>query len=160
MGKWTDSDKMAAREILDIPPVWLLGALVLVWIQATFLPFWTQGFGVSRMLGIVLIVLGFALMLWAAVVFRAHQTSIVPHQMPARIITKGPFSFSRNPIYLGDVLILTGAVFWWGAWPSLLLIPIFVMILVRRFIAPEEVRMKENFGPEFDDFSKRTRRWL
>ena len=160
MAKWTDTGKMTAAQSIDIPPFWLLGALVLVWLSTRLFPALTVSFGATRFAGAVLCIAGVALMIWAVQSFRRHQTSVVPHQMPERIITSGPFRLSRNPIYLGDVLVLAGAVLWWGAWPAILLIPAFVFVLLRRFIAPEEARMKENFGTEFDAFAKKTRRWL
>lgn len=160
MAKWTDTGTMTAVQAVDIPPFWLLGALILVWLQAQLVPGLSHPFGLSRIVGLVLVVLGVALMVWAVAAFRAHQTSVVPHQVPKRIITTGPFARSRNPIYLGDVMVLTGAVFWWGAWPAALLIPIFAYVLMRRFIAPEEARMKENFGEEFARFAEETPRWM
>lgn len=160
MAKWYDSGDLGARQMLDIPPVWLVGFLALIWVQTRVLP----GFAVAslgaKLVGGMLVGVGVGLMIWALAAFRRHQTSVVPHLVPARIITTGPFALSRNPIYLGDVLVLLGAVFWWGAWLSLALIPLFISVLTRRFIAPEEVRMKENFGLEFDEFAKKTRRWL
>lgn len=160
MGRWNDASGLSARQLLDVPPVWLVGALVLVWLQTRLFAGLTYDISIMRLIGGVLICAGIALMFWAIAAFRSHNTSVVPHQMPARIITSGPFARSRNPIYLGDVMVLAGAVFWWGAWPSVVLIPIFGWILTRRFIAPEEARMKENFGQEFDDFREKTPRWL
>ncbi len=160
MTKWTDASGLSPRQLLDVPPVWLFGALALVWLYVRMLPEWSYRIGVLAWLGALLALAGAVLLFWSIAVFRTHQTSVVPHQMPARLITSGPFARSRNPIYLGDVMILTGAVLWWGAWPALVLIPTFVWILTRRFIAPEEARMKENFGPEFDDFRRKTPRWL
>ena len=160
MAKWRDSGDLTAGQMVDLPPIWLMAMLGLVWGQTQVLPGLTLSLGPLRSVGAALIVLGIVLMLWAVAVFRSHQTSVVPHQVPVRIITTGPFRRSRNPIYLGDVMVLTGAVLWWGAWPSLVLIPVFVAILVRRFIAPEEARMKQNFGPEFDRYAEKTPRWL
>lgn len=160
MARWTDTGSMTAVQAVDIPPFWLLSALILVWLQAQLVPGLGHPFGLSRIAGVVLVVSGVALMVWAVAAFRAHQTSVVPHQVPRRIITTGPFARSRNPIYLGDVMVLSGAVLWWGPWPAALLIPIFVQILTRRFIAPEESRMKENFGEEFARFAAETPRWM
>ena len=160
MGNWRETKGLTARQALDMPPLWLLGALILVWMTANLLPGLTHRFLLAQLAGTALCLGGIALMVWALITFRSHQTSVVPHQMPLRIITTGPFAHSRNPIYLGDVMILTGAVLWWGAWPGLLLIPIFTSILVRRFIASEEARMKQNFGAEFDAFAKKAPRWL
>lgn len=160
MGKWTDTGDMSPAQAVDIPPVWLAGAVLLVWLQTRLLPEMTMPFGLAQVLGAALVLIGIALMFWAVATFRAHQTSVVPHQVPQRIITSGPFARSRNPIYLGDVMVLAGAILWWGAWPALVLIPAFGWLLSRRFIAPEEMRMKENFSAEFETFAQKTPRWL
>lgn len=160
MAKWRDPGDIRGLQLVDLPPVWLVGAILLVRFQATVFPGAVHRFFLTDWVGGVLIAAGLALMVWALAAFRAHQTTAVPHNTPARIITTGPFARSRNPIYLGDVMVLTGVVLWWGAWPSLLLIPLFVWVLARRFIAPEEARMKESFGAEFDAFAEKTPRWL
>ncbi|MFK7838106.1 MAG: isoprenylcysteine carboxylmethyltransferase family protein [Sulfitobacter sp.] len=160
MPRWTDTGQMTARQAVDIPPVWLLGALVLVWLVKSNLPGLVVPSSPARILGAVIAAAGVALMLWAIASFRHHQTSVVPHQTPQRLITTGPFARSRNPIYLGDILVLCGAVLWWGAWAALVLIPLFGVILQRRFIAPEEARMKQSFGAEFDAYAEKTPRWL
>ncbi|KIN64630.1 Isoprenylcysteine carboxyl methyltransferase family protein [Sulfitobacter noctilucicola] len=151
---------MTFSQLVDLPPVWLLAMLLLTWAQTQLLPALTVPFTLTSGLGVVLVLCGIGLMFWAVAAFRQHQTSVVPHQTPDRIITSGPFTRSRNPIYLGDVLVLGGAILWWGAWPALVLIPVFVFVLTRRFIAPEEARMKESFGELFDDFAEKTPRWL
>lgn len=160
MAHWMKSDGLTGRQMLDLPPIWLIGAIALVWLQVWLWPGLTTTFPGQDLLRGVLICSGLGLILWALWAFRRHATSAVPHQMPDQIITSGPFAFSRNPIYLGDLLILVGVIAGYGAWPSLVLVPLLQMILVRRFIAPEEARMKENFGAKFDAFASQTRRWL
>ncbi|MGB3247000.1 MAG: isoprenylcysteine carboxylmethyltransferase family protein [Sulfitobacter sp.] len=160
MAEWLRSKDMTAGQRVDMPPVWLVGFIVLVWVQVRLWPGATAPQLLSRFAGILLFIGGLALMVWALWTFRRHATTVVPHQTPERIITKGPFARSRNPIYLGDVLVLTGGILWYGAWPSLLLIPLFVTILIRRFIAPEEARMKQCFGSEYAEFARKTPRWI
>lgn len=160
MSGWRRHDDMSVAQMLDLPPVWLLAALIVVRLQVWLFPGWSQSFALTRFIGGGLVVAGVALMVWSLARFRASDTTIVPHQKPVRIITDGPFALSRNPIYLGDVLVLLGAIFWWGAWPSLIVIPIFMAIIARRFIAPEEARLKQSFGAEYASFSEKTRRWL
>lgn len=160
MEEWRDTGRLTGLQMVDVPPVWLVGAILLVRVQATLWPGATRRFAITDGAGILLVAAGIALMVWAIAAFRAHRTTVVPHNTPERIITSGPFALSRNPIYLGDVLVLTGVILWWGAWPSLVLIPVFVRILSRRFIAPEEARMKESFGAEFEAFAEKTPRWL
>ncbi|MEM7521467.1 MAG: isoprenylcysteine carboxylmethyltransferase family protein [Pseudomonadota bacterium] len=160
MAKWYDARGLTFGKMLDIPPVWLVCSVVLVWLQTRLLPGLTAPVALGQTLAVLLVFAGIGLMIWAVLAFQAHQTSAVPHQLPERIITTGPFAISRNPIYLGDVLVLAAAVLWWGAWPAIVIVLGFIAILHRRFIAPEEARMKESFASEFEAYQGNTRRWL
>ncbi len=76
------------------------------------------------------------------------------------LITSGIFARTRNPIYLGDALILTGLILIWDAVPSSILIPAFVLLIQTRFILAEESRLRDAFGDEFLRYTASTRRWL
>jgi protein-S-isoprenylcysteine O-methyltransferase Ste14 len=79
---------------------------------------------------------------------------------PDALVTTGVFARTRNPIYLGDAAILAGLVLFWQAWPSLVLVPLFVWLITDRFIRPEEERLHARFGVRFEQWAQRTRRWL
>jgi protein-S-isoprenylcysteine O-methyltransferase Ste14 len=143
---------------LDYPPVWLAGFVAVAWAQQHWLP--VGGPGVFRGPGTLLVLAGLALMAAAAVEFLRRRTTIVPHRAPAALITGGVYRFTRNPIYLGDALVLLGLVLRWGAWPSLILVPVFGMVITVRFIRPEEARLRAAFGAAFEDWAALTRRWL
>ncbi|MEP5730155.1 MAG: isoprenylcysteine carboxylmethyltransferase family protein [Sulfitobacter sp.] len=160
MAKGTETLDNSAWKIIDIPPVWLVAALILAWLSTQVLPDISGAWGPARYFGAGLVAGGIGLVIWAAATFRVYQTTVIPHQMPSRIITSGPFVYSRNPIYLGDVLVLLGGILWWGAWAAMILVPISALFLTRRFIAPEESRLKECFGLEFSNYAQKTRRWL
>lgn len=150
---------MTLREAIDLPPLWLAFFAALAWAQARFLPL--AGFGAwGGPAGAALVGLGLALMLAAFVEFRRHRTSVVPHRQPSALITTGVYRFSRNPIYLGDALILAGLCLRWDALPGLLLVPAFMAVISARFIRPEEARLAARFGPDFAAWAARTRRWL
>jgi protein-S-isoprenylcysteine O-methyltransferase Ste14 len=108
----------------------------------------------------VLIGGGIVLAVLAVVEFRRHQTTVMPHQTPSSMVQSGIFKRSRNPIYLGDVLILTGLILRFDAVLSLVLVPIFVWILERRFIEPEEDRLRRKFRADFARYAQKTRRWF
>lgn len=160
MGEWLKTSGLTVRQSIDLPPVWLVGFIVLVWLQARIWPGGTFAQPILIIAGTVVFWAGIALMIWAIFTFRTHNTSVIPHQMPRTIITTGPFARSRNPIYLGDLMVLSGVILSKGAWPCLILLPLFVMILTRRFIAPEEARLKESFGADFAAYVEKTPRWL
>ena len=76
------------------------------------------------------------------------------------MITDGIYRFSRNPIYLADVMILLGISLIWGSLVGLLLTPALVLVLDKRFIQPEEARLTAAFGASFDDYRARVRKWI
>ena len=88
------------------------------------------------------------------------RTTIIPREAPAALITGGIFRFSRNPIYLGDVLILAGVALIFGSVPGLILVPCLAWLLQERFIKGEEARLAEAFGSEFEAYMRATRRWI
>lgn len=142
----------------DYPPVWLLAFLGLAWAQDRLLPVGEPG-ALGRP-GTALAIGGAVLMGWAAVQFPRAGTTIVPHETPRALIKTGPYRFSRNPIYLADAMVLAGLILRWGAWPSLVLVPLFVIVITRRFVEPEEARLRARFGPAWEDWAGRVRRWI
>lgn len=144
---------------IDIPPVWLLACLVLAWWLEGLAP--GLGFGAwARWAGPILVVAGLALLAAAIVAFRRANTTIHPHGDPSAIVTSGIFRYSRNPIYLGDTLVLAGLILRWDAVLALPLIPAFVWVIHVRFIRPEERRLERAFPSEFDAYRAATRRWI
>lgn len=145
----------------DLPPLWLLGFSVLAWLQARF---WSGGLnfgdGFINLMAGLLIGGSIVLTALAVVEFRKHRTTINPHNTPTSLIRSGIFKRSRNPIYLADVMILTGLILLFDAVLALPLIPIFVWILEKRFIVPEENRMRREFRADFARYEEQTRRWL
>ncbi len=113
-----------------------------------------------RITGLGLIAVGLWMTALAAIQFARHRTSIIPGRQPDAMITAGLYRLTRNPIYLADALILTGACLWLGAISGLLLVPGFIWLIQNRFIRPEEQRLQAAFGPAFDRYRARVRRWL
>ncbi|GAA3870781.1 isoprenylcysteine carboxylmethyltransferase family protein [Celeribacter arenosi] len=142
----------------DYPPIWLLGFCIVAYIlrgvlgfEPTLLLLWVGG-------GIAFV--GVALQLWAALTMMARKTTFIPHRSPQFLVTTGPFRLSRNPIYLGDVFTLAGVSLLFGSWVGLACVPVFAIILDRRFIRPEEQKLVAGFPEEFAKWAKRTGRWL
>ncbi|TAG21700.1 MAG: isoprenylcysteine carboxylmethyltransferase family protein [Rhodobacterales bacterium] len=144
--------------ILDLPPVWLVAHLAAAWALSLLSPKVFAGLG--DMLGIGLVGIGILLTLGAAAQMVLARTTVIPRRDPSSLVTSGLFSWSRNPIYLSDVLILIGAILWFDAVLALPLVAGFVWVIQTRFIKDEEARLTLAFGPEFDLWAARTRRWF
>lgn len=146
---------------LDMPPVWLAGFVALAWAQARYWPLGLSLEGaLTDFLSALLIGGGFLLMLLAMAEFRRHRTTVIPHKTPARLIQSGIFKRSRNPIYLADVMILAGLILRLDAVLSLVLVPVFLWVLERRFVIPEENRMRREFRADYARYERKVRRWL
>lgn len=146
---------------IDIPPVWLLLAIVLTWWIAALQPMsWAIGGPVTDLLGGLLLGGGIVLMLLALAEMRRKRTTIVPHMDADHLVTSGIFKRSRNPIYLGDTLVLAGLALRWDAPVALLLVPLFMFTITERFIIPEENRLRIKFRAEFARYCQKTRRWV
>ncbi len=114
----------------------------------------------NRPLSLVLLTLGLGLMAWTFLTFLRQRTTVNPYRGANRLCTAGPFRFSRNPIYLGDWLILVGAALWMGSiWP-LMFAPLIWPILRYGVIRHEEAHLEARFGEEYRDYCRRVRRWI
>ncbi|MBL4811919.1 MAG: isoprenylcysteine carboxylmethyltransferase family protein [Rhodobacteraceae bacterium] len=151
---------MNAKKWIDIPPVWLLGAVWLAWLIGQYDP-WQLRLGewVGLPAGL-LIGAGLVLMFMAFVEMRRWKTTVIPHREAGHLVTSGIFKRSRNPIYLGDAFILTGLILRFDAILALPLVPIFVWLIERRFIITEEARLRRKFRADFQRYCEKTRRWV
>ncbi|WP_050602803.1 isoprenylcysteine carboxylmethyltransferase family protein [Ruegeria sp. 6PALISEP08] len=146
---------------IDVPPVWLIAFAVAAWMQAKYLSFGLSlESGFTDLLSGALIGGGILMAVLAVVEFRRHQTTVIPHETPSSMVQSGIYKRSRNPIYVGDVLILAGLVLRFDAVLSLVLVPVFVWVLERRFILPEENRLRRTFRADFARYERKTRRWI
>ena len=120
----------------------------------------------QRVLGAVVAILGVVLVVWTTGRFRAARTTILPDRLDERreemttLLTDGPFAWSRNPIYLGMALLVTGAGLGVGSLVAPFVLAGFVWFIQTRQIVPEERVMLERFGERYADYAARTRRWF
>lgn len=141
---------------LDYPPVWLVLFMALAWlVSEVHNPIGTGLFWP----GLAMILAGVAVAVWAALEFRRARTTVIPREEPSALVETGPFQWSRNPIYLADLVILAGWCLMLGTAASLLFLVPFQQILLRRFILPEEAVLSTQFGAAFDAYCERVRRW-
>lgn len=145
------------------PPILFAGgALVALGLQWLVPLPWPGGAlaAVLAMLGAFLVAAGIALDLGTMLAFIRHKTTVLPHRGATRLITDGPFRYSRNPIYVGNTLLVAGAGLVLGiAW----LIPAaFAGAYATRRLAieREEAHLALRFGTAWDAYAARTPRWL
>jgi protein-S-isoprenylcysteine O-methyltransferase Ste14 len=94
--------------------------------------------------------------------FRRVHTTVNPvtPQASSSVVTTGVYRFSRNPMYLGFLLVLASFALHLGNVGSALLLPMFVAYMNRYQIRPEERALHQKFGSEYQRYTERVRRWL
>ena len=110
--------------------------------------------------GFVLAGAGLSLMLWSVGVFWWRRTTIMPNRSATEFVVVGPYKFTRNPMYLGLSVAYLGLSFAFGpVWP-LVLLPLAVYVIGRTVIAREEEYLLRTFGPAYEEYCSRVRRWI
>ena len=112
--------------------------------------------------GSFMIISGLIVILSAITTFKKYHTTITPLN-PAnatKLITDGIYKFSRNPMYLGLLLVLLGISIIFNLIGGFFLIPLFILYLNLFQIIPEENALVDLFKEEFLEYKKNVRRWI
>jgi protein-S-isoprenylcysteine O-methyltransferase Ste14 len=142
------------------PPVLALLHIIAAYLLAWFLPLPFIVPSIVKYIGFALVVIGFLLGLGAVLAFRRARTTLDPYHPVSSIVTSGVYGFSRNPIYLGFVLMVIGIPLSSGTYWGIILAPIFIMLCNRLVIEHEEAYLAKKFGTTYTDYTSRVRRWL
>ena len=116
--------------------------------------------GTYRILGVGFIVFGLLINLWADNLFKKEKTTVKPNEPPSKLITEGPFCFSRHPMYLGFISLLLGVATALGSLSGFIAPILMAITLERKFIPFEEEQMKKHFGKKYLKYKNKVRRWL
>lgn len=142
-----------------IPPLLYAGPLLATSILDRAVP-WRMPASSWRATGWALVAAGFGTASAGAAAFRRHETTIVPHHAVSTMVTSGPYRVTRNPMYVGLTTAYLGASLVIGSWWPSVALPAIVAVVDRLVIAREEAYLRTRFGAAYDDFFRRTRRWL
>lgn len=142
------------------PPI-----LTIIFIAIAYVAKWTIPVplvvpNILRNVGFGLIVLGFLLGVAALYEFQRGRTTVNPHGSVSSIITSGIYRFTRNPIYLGFLLMLICIPLYSGTYWGLILVPVFIYFMNDLVIEREEAYLEKKFGNIYSSYKSRVRRWL
>jgi protein-S-isoprenylcysteine O-methyltransferase Ste14 len=115
---------------------------------------------VWNLCGIIPLALGVTINLIADRAFHKVDTTVKPFEESSTLITEGIFRISRNPMYLGFVLILIGIAVLARSLSPYLIVLAFAILIDRVYITVEERMLAAKFGAEWERYRRRTRRWL
>jgi len=140
------------------PPVVMASFALLMWFIPSFEFEFPLRLAVAAVLFILALIVGAAALLG----FRRAKTTVNPMKPEASsaLVTAGIYRLSRNPMYLGMLLILAGWALVVSNLAALAMLPLFVAYLNRFQIGPEERALRARFGAEFENYCRTVRRWL
>ncbi|MEJ2055043.1 MAG: isoprenylcysteine carboxylmethyltransferase family protein, partial [Calditrichaceae bacterium] len=92
--------------------------------------------------------------------FKIKKTTVKPFEESSVLITTGVFRISRNPMYVGMVMILVGTAILLGSLSPYLVIIIFITLMQIKFIHTEEKMLNTKFTEAWQNYKNRTRPWL
>jgi protein-S-isoprenylcysteine O-methyltransferase Ste14 len=143
-----------------LPPTYLLIALVAMVAFHFLLPVAQAIASPWNLFGVFPLVLGIVVNMIADNLFHTVKTTVKPGEESTVLVTNGPFRFTRNPMYLGFVLILAGVAIVLGSLTPFVVIPVFAVLMDRLFIRMEEQMLATRFGSAWQTYTRRTRRWI
>lgn len=148
---------------LKIPPIVLVVLFALaMWLLAQWLPPLVLPALWGQVLAVVLAAAGSAVALAGVLAFRRANTTVDPRvpQQSSSLVIKGIYRYSRNPMYLGFLLLLTAWACYLMSLAAFALLPLFMLYMNRLQIVPEERYLLDKFGTEYQAYLMQVRRWL
>ncbi|WP_052055960.1 isoprenylcysteine carboxylmethyltransferase family protein [Myxosarcina sp. GI1] len=143
-----------------LPPVWFLLSIILMVGLHLVLPVRQLFFSPVTYLGIGAIAVGIIVLLFCAYLFRQKNTAIEPFKESSYLLREGIFNYSRNPIYLGMITVLTGLWLYLGTLTPAIVIPVFAWLIQEMFVKEEEQMLEAKFGEEYREYKATVRRWI
>ncbi|MFL6601293.1 MAG: methyltransferase family protein [Steroidobacteraceae bacterium] len=144
------------------PPLVMLLAAALMWALHHWLPLGYLIAAPWNYFALVPVAIGRAITVAAGARFRQAKTTFDPSKPSeaSSLVTNGVFRISRNPMYLGLVLLLVGWALWLGTVSPWLVLPLFVIVISVAHIVPEEQALEERFGETYLAYRHNVRRWI
>lgn len=144
------------------PPVYLLVFAILMWLVQAWFPLFQLIPEPWNKAGLSLIAAAVLMDFWSlGLFFRAHTTFNPVHpERTHALVTDGPYRYTRNPMYVGLLVILSGWAIYLGGFSSFLFLPLFVLILTVQQIIPEEKMLEQKFGDAYLGYKMRVPRWI
>jgi protein-S-isoprenylcysteine O-methyltransferase Ste14 len=144
------------------PPFILIFSAAMMWLLHAVLPLARLIDPPWHRLGLLAMMAGVGVAATALLRFQRAGTTVDPRDpsKASKLVTDGVFAWSRNPMYLGLLLVLAGLAIMFGTIGPWLVPPLFVAALTFLQIKPEEQALKVRFGQDYVDYCRCTGRWI
>jgi protein-S-isoprenylcysteine O-methyltransferase Ste14 len=144
------------------PPIYMLSFAAIMYLVAQNFPVLNLFSEPLKQLAYPFLVVGLIFDLFAVSQFFRSKTTVNPIKpnKTKTIVSTGLYKITRNPMYLGMLLLLIAWSIHLGVLTPFLLLPIFVWVLTIQQIIPEEKILEKNFGESYLNYKQKVRRWI
>lgn len=154
------SDDHQQVKRFQLPPTYFNFSWIIMVILHLILPVYHFLVYPYNLTGIIFILAGLWMNIWSSNIFKKSETTVKPFQTSSQLVTTGLYGYSRHPMYLGMVLALSGILLLLGSLSPILVLPIFIVLISRKFIIPEEKMLLDTFSNSYENYKKKVRRWI
>ena len=144
-----------------VPPP-ILALLMIGLVYLSYLLIGSVSFDYQASVSVLLVIVGRSCALPSYRLFARNKTTISPLTPSETSVlkTQGMYRYSRNPMYLGLLLLIIAATIWFGTWFGIIISLFFILLMNILQIIPEEEALLQIFGEEYLEYKKKVRRWI
>ena len=149
-------------KLLIPPPIQALLSAILMWLISRYFQHANFSFKGMNIFALVFLIIAIIIIIMGIYKFREIKTTISPLE-PNRttsLVNTGIYGYTRNPMYLGLLLMLFSTALFLKNPICFLIIPLFILFITRNQILPEEESLDNIFREEYKNYKKKVRRWI
>ena len=149
-------------KLLIPPPIQALLSAILMWLISRYFHHANFSFKGMNIFALVFLIIAIIIIILGINKFREIKTTISPLEpnKTSSLVNTGIYRYTRNPMYLGLLLMLFSTAFFLKNFISFLIIPLFILFITRNQILPEEESLDNIFPEEYKNYKKKVRRWI
>ncbi len=163
MQRNNSNDQVAHKNIWKISDVIFVLVIFFGFIFEQLIPLTLKEFiprCIQIIFGTIILSFGIFIVVKTRLNFKKYNQPTLPNKVTTKLITDGSFKYSRNPLYLGAIILLFGLGIITDVLWLIIFIPLTIILIQIIFIKPEEKYLSKKFGEDYKKYLKKTRRWI
>ena len=149
-------------KLLIPPPIQALLSAIMMWLISRYFLQANFSLTVINVFALVFLIIAAIIIILSINKFRETKTTISPLKLnkTSSLVSNGIYRYTRNPMYLGLLLMLFSSDLFLKNFISFLILPLFILSITKNQILPEEEALENIFGEKYKNYKKKVRRWI
>ena len=149
-------------KLLIPPPIQALLSAIMMWLISRYFTHANFSFNGINIFALIFLIIAAIIIILSMYKFKKIKTTISPLRpnKTSSLVNSGIYAYTRNPMYLGLLLMLFSTALFLKNLISFLIIPLFILFITKNQILPEEEALENIFGEEYKNYKKKVRRWV